>query len=89
MEKSWPEIKINSKEEVDSAINSFKYLVKEKDLTPLEIKECFFDLFGSFFHLYQYFKKLGWKGTWVDFPGGHEIPPPVIYKAQTYLKSLL
>jgi phospholipase/carboxylesterase len=39
--------------------------------------------------LYQFLKKKGWKASWLDFPGGHEIPMPVMAKASIYLKSLL
>ena len=39
--------------------------------------------------LYQLLKQKGWKGTWVDFPGGHEIPMPVLLKGRDFLKSLL
>jgi phospholipase/carboxylesterase len=39
--------------------------------------------------LYQLLKKKGWKASWLDFPGGHEIPMPVIAKAGVFLKSLL
>jgi len=38
--------------------------------------------------LYQFLKQKGWKGTWIDFAGGHEIPMPVIMKVQEFLKKL-
>ncbi len=39
--------------------------------------------------LFQFFKKSGWEGRWVEFSGGHEIPPVVLQKSQEFLKNLL
>jgi len=38
--------------------------------------------------LYQLLKKRGWKGSWLDFAGGHEIPMQVLVKSTEFLKSL-
>lgn len=40
-------------------------------------------------NLYQMLKKKEWKTSWMDFPGGHEIPMGVITKSRDFLKSLL
>jgi phospholipase/carboxylesterase len=39
--------------------------------------------------LFQLLKKNGWQGRWVEFSGGHEIPPVVLQKSKELLKSLL
>jgi phospholipase/carboxylesterase len=39
--------------------------------------------------LFQFLKKAGWEGRWVEFSGGHEIPPVVLQKSQEFLKRLL
>lgn len=39
--------------------------------------------------LFQKLKKLGWSGRWVEFSGGHEIPPVVISKSREFLSGLL
>ncbi len=39
--------------------------------------------------LFQYLKKSGWEGKWVEFSGGHEIPAVVLQKSQEFLKKLL
>ncbi len=38
--------------------------------------------------LFQKLKKLGWTGRWVEFSGGHEIPPIVINKCREFLSQL-
>ncbi len=38
--------------------------------------------------LYSQLKSKGWKGTWIDFPGGHEIPMNVLMKAKEFLTAL-
>jgi len=38
--------------------------------------------------LYQMLKKKGWPASWSEFPGGHEIPMPVLLKAREFLKNL-
>lgn len=38
--------------------------------------------------LYKMLKVKGWKGTWADFAGGHEIPMPVLLKAREFLAQL-
>lgn len=38
--------------------------------------------------LYQKLKSKGWKASWAEFPGGHEIPMPVLVKAREFLNSL-
>lgn len=38
--------------------------------------------------LFQKLKKLGWTGRWVEFSGGHEIPPVVIQKCGEFLSQL-
>lgn len=38
--------------------------------------------------LYQFLKQKGFKGQWIEFAGGHEIPVNVLAKGQTFLKSL-
>ena len=57
MKPSHPEIRVNSKAEVDQAINSFKNLISEGNLSSIQIKESFFEIFGSFFHAFQYYEK--------------------------------
>jgi phospholipase/carboxylesterase len=68
----------------------------EKSLTDVKPKP-FFQSHGSrdvVLHikfaqsLYQFLKQKGWKGTWVDFAGGHEIPMAVLIKAREFLKAL-
>lgn len=39
--------------------------------------------------LFQKLKKLGWTGRWVEFAGGHEIPPVVITKSREFLSGLV
>lgn len=38
--------------------------------------------------LYKLLKEKGWKGSWAEFGGGHEIPMDVLRKGQAFLKSL-
>lgn len=69
----------------------------EKNLTGLAPKK-FFQSHGGrdpVLHLqfgqslYKMMKEKGWKGTWIDFAGGHEIPMAVLQKGREFLSSLV
>lgn len=38
--------------------------------------------------LFDVFKNKNWKGEWIEFNGGHEIPRPVLQRTAQFLKSL-
>lgn len=38
--------------------------------------------------LYDHLKEKGWKGEWIEFNGGHEIPMPVLARTVQFLKGL-
>lgn len=33
-------------------------------------------------------EKAGWQSTWTSFPGGHEIPPPVLRELSRFLRTI-
>lgn len=56
MSKELPQINLNSIQDVDRALERFKLLVSDNDISTNEIKKQFFEEFGAFFIVCKYYK---------------------------------